>query len=63
MAADRVTELAKRLIKAAQPFLSGNVVDETTGTIPLMADLSDAIDELEAEIEAAALKALEERGD
>ena len=42
---ERLMELSK-LIDAAAPFRSGNVVTETSGTIPLM-------DELERQIESA----------
>ncbi len=35
------------LIDAAKPFTSGDIVDETTGTIPLMERLERAIDEAE----------------
>ena len=40
----------ERLIKAAEPFLSGNVVDETSGTIPLMEELRAAIEEAKEEL-------------
>jgi hypothetical protein len=35
------------LIEAAKPFLDGNIVDETCGTIPLMNRLEAAIDAIE----------------
>jgi hypothetical protein len=46
-----VSEALQRLIAAAKPFLSGDVVDETTGTIPLMQALQDAITAAEKELE------------
>ncbi len=42
----------KELIEAAKPFLSGDVVDETSGTIPLMDRLENAIDAVEEELKA-----------
>ena len=35
------------LIESARPFLDGNVVDETTGTLPLMEKLEQAINKTE----------------
>ena len=37
-------EILRELIDAAKPFTSGDVVDETSGTIPLMERLEDAIE-------------------
>lgn len=34
------------LVAAAKPFTNGNVVDETTGTIPLMERLQQAIEQV-----------------
>jgi hypothetical protein len=39
------------LIAAAKPFTSGDVVDETSGTIPLMEALQKAIDAAEKAID------------
>ena len=36
-------KILRELIEAARPFTSGNTVDETSGTIPLMERLSEAI--------------------
>ena len=44
---DKEKELVNNLIEAAKPFLSGDVVDELTATIPLMENLEKAIKELE----------------
>ena len=43
-------KIIKRLVKAAKPFTSGDVVDETDGTIPLMEELEEAIAEIESQI-------------
>ncbi len=52
---DQVTpeqkEIVAALIAAAKPFLSGDVVDETAGTIPLMQTLQDAITAAEKALE------------
>lgn len=40
-------ECVRKLIAAAKPFLSGDVVDETSGTIPLLEQLEDAISDAE----------------
>jgi 2-methylisocitrate lyase-like PEP mutase family enzyme len=40
------------LIEAARPFTSPEVVDETTGTVPLMDALDEAIRRAEAAVEA-----------
>lgn len=55
MKAERDTAVAalNRLVAAATPFTSADVVDETSGTIPL-------IDELEAAIDAARKEGHEE---
>jgi len=37
----------KDVAEAAKPFLSGDVVDETCGTIPLMEALEKALNQLE----------------
>lgn len=42
----RVSELADvldRLADAATPFTDGRIVDETSGTMPLMEELADAL--------------------
>jgi hypothetical protein len=43
-----VCEALQRLIAAARPFISADVVDETTGTIPLMEELASAIEQAES---------------
>lgn len=40
----------QRLIAAAKPFLSGDAVDETSGTIPLVEELRAAIEDAEKSI-------------
>ena len=40
---DQDRAILVELIKAAQPFASGDIVDETSGTLPLMARLVDAL--------------------
>jgi hypothetical protein len=40
--------LLKKMIEAALPFLSGDVVTETSGTIPLMERLEEVITEAKA---------------
>jgi len=45
-----LTSLIRELIEAAEPFLSPDVVDETTGTIPLMIRLEYAIKEIKGGI-------------
>ena len=42
-------DIIKELIESAKPFLSGDVVDETCGTIPLMDRLEKAIEAVEAQ--------------
>ena len=45
--ADSIRELIvayRELVDAAKPFTSADTVDETSGTIPLMEALSDALD-------------------
>ena len=39
-----IREAIKRLIEAAKPFTNGNIVDETSKTIPLMEELEKAIE-------------------
>lgn len=39
------------LIKASEPFLSGDIVDETSGTIPLMQHLQVVIERAENYLE------------
>lgn len=46
------TQTLKDLIAAAKPFISGEVVDETSGTIPLMEALRKAIEAAEKQLEA-----------
>jgi len=41
----------RKLIEAAKPFTSGETVTETSGTIPLMEELEDAIEAAEAILE------------
>jgi hypothetical protein len=43
-----IRETLQALIEAAKPFTSGDVIDETTGTIPLLEALQAAIDAAEA---------------
>ena len=38
-----MNEILQELIEAAEPFTSGDTVDETGGTIPLMERLEEAI--------------------
>jgi hypothetical protein len=45
-------QIVAALIAAAKPFTSGDVVDETSGTIPLMEELRKAIEAAERELEA-----------
>ena len=44
--------ILEALIAAAKPFTSDDVVDETSGTIPLMESLRKAIAAAERELEA-----------
>ena len=44
---DKELILVNNLIEAAKPFLSGDVVDELTTTIPLMEELEKSINELQ----------------
>lgn len=39
------------LIAAAKPFTSGDVVDETSGTIPLMEALRKAIEQMQKRLD------------
>jgi hypothetical protein len=41
----------RKLIEAAKPFTSDETVTETSGTIPLMEELEDAIEAVEAILE------------
>lgn len=45
--ANEVLKALEKLATASRPFLSGDVVDETSGTIPLMRELEQAIEEAE----------------
>jgi hypothetical protein len=45
---EEIRRVLLELIDAASPFTSGDVVDQTGGTIPLMDRLEDAIDEARA---------------
>lgn len=47
-----MSELLRELIESARPFTSGDTVDETCGTIPLMARLKKAIEAAEKKLEA-----------
>jgi len=40
---DEIRKALRDLVEASEPFTSGDVVDETSGTIPLMKSLDDAI--------------------
>jgi len=40
----KLKTVLEELIEAAEPFASGDIVDETSGTIPLMNRLERAID-------------------
>ena len=42
-----IIKVLEELIEAAEPFTSDEVVDETTGTIPLMERLEEAIEQAE----------------
>ena len=43
----RLIEAVKALIEAAKPFLNDTVVTETSGTIPLLDKLQEAIDDVQ----------------
>ena len=51
-----VQQIIEELINAAAPFLSDDVVDETTGTIPLMIRLEKAIKQMKIELKKGGLK-------
>ena len=44
MTKGQIVSIIKELIEAAKPFLSGDVVDETSGTILLIERLEQAIE-------------------
>lgn len=44
-------QIVKELIEASRPFTDGNVVDETSGTVPKMCRLDDAIEAAEKLLE------------
>lgn len=44
---DNEKKILRELIEAARPFTSGDTVDETSGTIPKMDRLEQAIDDAE----------------
>jgi len=54
IAAER--EALDRLVIAAQPFTSPDVVDETSGTIPLMEELAAALEDAERRRAVIAVK-------
>ena len=45
-----IQEAVKALVDAAKPFTNPNIVDETSGTIPLMERLKKAIEDAEKSI-------------
>ena len=45
MTNSRLIEALKALVEAAKPFLDDTVVTETSGTIPLLDKLQEAIDD------------------
>ena len=48
---EKEIDILRALIEACRPFTSGDVVTETSGTIPLIEALEDAIESAEAVIE------------
>ena len=44
-------DIIRKLTSAARPFTSGDIVDKTGGTIPLMDKLGEAIEEAERFVE------------
>jgi len=46
-----VIDIMRELINASQPFISGDIVTETSGTIPLMDKLEDTIEKAESILE------------
>ena len=47
----RLIEAVKALIEAAKPFLNDTVVTETSGTIPLLDKLQEAIDDVQCRLD------------
>ncbi len=45
---DDLVKAILELIEASRPFTGGDVVDETSGTIPLMDRLEEAISQMES---------------
>jgi hypothetical protein len=50
---DELIKALEQLISASEPFLSGDVVDETSGTIPLIYALKASIEQAKEAIEKA----------
>lgn len=42
---NKMEKVLRALIEAAEPFTSGDIVDETGGTLPLMRALEEAIEQ------------------
>ena len=55
MSDTKLIEAVKALIKAASPFLLDTVVTETSGTIPLMDRLEEAIEEAQKRLDEVGL--------
>ena len=51
MSDTKLIEAVKALIEAARPFLLDTVVTETSGTIPLMERLEEAIEEAQERLD------------
>ena len=48
--ADNILKILKELIETSEPFTSGDIVDETNGTIPLMERLELALQNARKEL-------------
>ena len=55
MSDTKLIEAVKALIKAAKPFLKDTVVTETSGTIPLIERLEEAIEEAQKRLDEVGL--------
>jgi hypothetical protein len=51
MSSSRLIEAIKALVEAAKPFLKDTVVTETSGTIPLLDKLQEAIDDAQSRMD------------
>jgi len=49
-----MNKIIQELIEASEPFLSSDIVDETSGTIPLVERLREAIEAARKAIESGA---------